>query len=243
MHGLPKIIWMLWLQGWDRAPRLVQACLHSWKVNNPDWTIHHLNRLNVADFIDNQEARAALDDLDQPHEACSDRLRIAILAQHGGVWVDATTYCLHPLDDWLFDVLGSGFFAFDRPGSDRMLSSWFLAVKPGNYIARTWAERTLEYWEGRKHRHHYFWFHYLFGIEYENDMNFRLVYDNTSKISAAGPHYYIPYDPKLFAPFTERDRHIIAGIDAPLLKLTHRLPQAEYPAGSVAAHLCERLGF
>jgi len=80
---------MLWLQGWERAPRLVQACRRSWEVNNNDWTIRYLDRSHAADFIDDSEARAALDDPDQPPEATSDRLRMSLLAQHGGVWVDA----------------------------------------------------------------------------------------------------------------------------------------------------------
>jgi hypothetical protein len=241
MQGLPKIIWMLWLQAWEHAPRLVHACRRSWEVNNPGWTIHHLDRLNIVDFIDNREARTALDDPNLPPEACSDRLRIALLAQHGGVWVDATTYCLRPLNDWLFDVLGSGFFAFDRPGPDRLLSSWFLAAEPGNYIIEKWAERTIEYWERREHRDHYFWFHYLFGTEYEKDLAFRSIYNHTPKISAAEPHYYIPQDVTLWAQLTECDKKVIAGAYAPLLKLSHRLPQGEYPTNSVAEYLCKRL--
>ncbi len=232
---------MLWLQGWERAPRLVQACRRSWEVNNPGWTIHCLDQRTVAEFIGN-EARRALDDPDQPPEACSDRVRVALLAQHGGIWADATTYCLRPLNDWLLDVLESGFFAFDRPGPDRLISSWFLAAKPGNYIVQRWAERTLEYWQGRKFRHHYFWFHYIFGDEYEKNSDFRLIWDNTPKISAAGPHYYLPQDLTLWAPLTERDKQQVTGVDTPLLKLSHHLPQGEYPTGSVAEYLCKRLG-
>lgn len=242
MHGFPKTIWMLWLQGWERAPRLVQACRRSWEVNNPDWIIRCLDQRTVAEFIGNFEARRALDDPDQPPEACSDRVRVALLAQHGGIWADATTCCLQPLNDWLFDVLRSGFFAFDRPGPDRLLSSWFLAAKPGNYIVQRWAERTLEYWQGRKSRDHYFWFHYIFGAEYEKNADFRLIWDNTPKISAAGPHYYVPQGLTLWAPLTERDEQQVTGVDTPLLKLSHHLPQGEYPTGSVAEYLCKRLG-
>lgn len=115
MRDLPKIIWMLWLQGWDHAPRIVQACRRSWEVTNAGWTIRCLDRLSAAAFMDCGETHASLADPGLPPEACSDRVRMALLAQHGGVWADATVYCLRPLDDWLFNVLESGFFAFDRP--------------------------------------------------------------------------------------------------------------------------------
>ena len=242
LPGLPKRIWMLWLQGWDQAPRLVQACHRSWRQNNSDWTIHYLDRLNAADFIEDAGLRAAIDDVDQPPEARSDRLRIALLAQHGGVWADATTYCLRPLNDWLFDVLQAGFFAFDRPGVDRMLSSWFLAAEPDNYIVQKWAQRTREYWQGRTQRHHYFWFHYLFADEYSRNADFRRIHDSMPKISADGPHYYLPQAETLWAPLTARDKQLIMDASVPVLKLSHHLPAGRYPVGSVAEYLCQRLG-
>jgi hypothetical protein len=65
----------------------------------------------------------------------SNLVRLSLLARHGGVWVDATCYCVKPLDSWLGDVLGSGFFAFARPGRDRLISNWFLASARGSHIA------------------------------------------------------------------------------------------------------------
>jgi hypothetical protein len=242
MQDLPKIIWMLWLQGWQHAPRIVQASRRSWEVHNPSWLIRCLDRRDFVDFIDNAELRAAIGDPDQPPEASSDRLRIALLAQHGGVWIDATVYCLRPLNDWLFGVLTSGFFAFDRPAPDRLVSSWFLAAEQDNYLVRRWAEITLSYWEGRAHRDHYFWFHHLFGREYEKNPDFRLISDNTVKISPAGPAYFVYPTIKLWDLATERDKQIIVEPGPPLLKLSHKLPEGAYPANSLAEYLCDRLG-
>lgn len=233
---------MLWLQGWERAPRLVRACRRSWEILNPAWTIRALDRFSAQNFIDDPEARAVFNALDQPPEACSDRIRIALLEKHGGVWVDATAYCLRPLDDWLFDVLASGFFGFDRPTSDRLISSWFLAAPPGHYITRRWLELTLDYWRERTSRHDYFWFHNLFGDECRNNPGFRAMYDQIPKISADGPHYYVPQATKLWAPATEKDVHLITQPTLPLLKLAHKLPSEDYPAASVAEYVCERLG-
>jgi hypothetical protein len=242
MQGFPKIIWMVWLQGWDQAPRLVRTCRRSWEVNNPDWTIRCLDRNSVIPFIEDCVSRTAIDDLDQPAEACSNRIRVALLEQHGGVWADATTYCLRPLNDWLFGVLRCGFFAFENPLPDRLLSSWFLAANPGNYVVQRWSELTVEYWRGRSQRHTYFWFHYLFGDEYKVNPVFRSIWDDVPKRSAAGPAYYLPRNAPLFLPLTERDREVISADHAPLLKLYHRLPPGAYPANSVAEFLCQNLG-
>lgn len=233
---------MLWLQGWENAPRIVRACHRSWEVGNGGWKIVTLTRSNIGQFVSDRNICAAAGNLALPPEAYSDRLRIALLAQHGGVWADATTYCLRPLDSWLPNALVSGFFAFDRPAPDRLLSSWFLAAKRGNYIIQRWADRTIEYWRSRSDGDHYFWFHYLFSVEYERDIYFRLMYDSVPKISAEGPHYYLPQDEKLWAPVTERDRILIDGVHSPLLKLSHRLREGDYPVASVAEYLCMRLG-
>lgn len=48
---IPRIIWMLWLQGYKNAPFLVQKCYESVKSRNPDWTIVLLDEQNVRDFI------------------------------------------------------------------------------------------------------------------------------------------------------------------------------------------------
>jgi hypothetical protein len=61
-------------------------------------------------------------------QALSDILRINLLAQHGGVWADATCFCCRPLDDWIDDHAKAGFFAFYGPGRDRLFDSWFLAA-------------------------------------------------------------------------------------------------------------------
>jgi len=56
---------------------------------------------------------------------------------------------MKPLDEWLPDYLGSGFFAFDRPGRDRLLSSWFLASPKDGYIPRRMWQVLDGYYLGR----------------------------------------------------------------------------------------------
>jgi hypothetical protein len=72
-------------------------------------------------------------------------LRLDLLAHHGGVWADATCFCMRPLDDWLPPNTGSGFFAFRRPGPDRILSSWFLAAQRDNILVSRLFDRLLAY--------------------------------------------------------------------------------------------------
>lgn len=76
----------------------------------------------------------------------SDLLRCALLADAGGVWVDATCLCVTPLNNWVFDVISSGFFAFRDPGPDRLISNWLLASVPGCSLVRSFYMEHERYW-------------------------------------------------------------------------------------------------
>ena len=174
-----------------------------------------------------------------PTDALSDLIRVTLLQRYGGVWADSTVYCLQPLEAWLPVNFGSGFFAFAKPGPDRMLSSWFLAAAKGNYLVEQWRRRAAEYWSRRRKRHHDFWFHYLFAEAYEGDRQFRAAWDATPEVSADGPHYYSPYE-KLGAAFSSSDLLLLDTPQTPVLKLTHKLPEGQYTGDTVLCHLCAR---
>jgi hypothetical protein len=83
---------------------------------------------------------------DVTRQALSDVIRINLLAEYGGVWVDATTLCRAPLDDWLFECVANGFFAFQNPGCDRLISSWFLASTTNCRLTRVYRDAVNCYW-------------------------------------------------------------------------------------------------
>lgn len=142
--GVPRTIWFLWFQGLENAPQVVRACHQSWVTRNPDWQVVSLDEHTIERYGSADYRGGRLADLSQNHR--SDLLRLDLLARHGGVWADSTTFCVQPLDTWLPVRLGSGFFAFDRPGPDRLLSSWFLAAEPENILVTRLFERMSGYW-------------------------------------------------------------------------------------------------
>ena len=147
MHSknFPKKIWFLWLQGENNMPEIVRICYESWYKLNKTWEIIFLNGNNINEFVDIQHILKICRNKISV-QALSDIVRINLLNKYGGVWVDATCYCNKPLDTWLEEVLFSGFFAFHRPGKDRMVSSWFLAAKPENYLVEVYCNHTNAFW-------------------------------------------------------------------------------------------------
>ena len=142
---LPKTLYMLWLQGWDHTPKVVAECRRSWEYHNPGWRIVLLDEHNLFDHVDQDDFAGLPEDMSPA--SMSDVVRVHLL-KHGGVWVDATCFCCMPLDDWIHEHMGSGFFAFDRPGKDRMISTWFLAAVPGNELIDIFGRATRRYWRG-----------------------------------------------------------------------------------------------
>jgi hypothetical protein len=237
---LPKIVWMLWLQGWENTPPLVRACRASWLQHNPTWDFHFLTEQTLREFAEGELLERLMTG-GGPRETISDIARLELLLRHGGVWADATTYCLRRLDDWIELAASSGFFAFNRPGPDRMISNWMLAATPGNYIVQNWLTRCTAYWSGRKERDHYYWQHRLFAEAYENDVRFKKEWDATPKLSADGPHCFVPSRETLFRPVDTFHRLIVETAQTPVLKLTHKLDHSLGKPGTGYHWLCERV--
>ncbi len=129
---MKKIIWFLWFQGKEHAPEVVKLCFESWVKMNPDWEFIFLDDKNLKQYVDIDFI------LNKDHkflpQTKADIIRVHLLKKYGGVWADATCYCQKPLNFWIEDHLVSGFFAFSNPGSDRLLSTWFLVAKPENEL-------------------------------------------------------------------------------------------------------------
>lgn len=138
-RDFPKTIWFLWVTGLNSAPRVALKCYESWLRHNPDWNIIFLDENNINDYFPIIVAG-------HTPVVLSEILRINLLAKYGGVWVDATCFCNKPLNNWLFDYLQNDFFAFDRPGPDRMISSWFMAGTKESYIIHEYQKAVNEYW-------------------------------------------------------------------------------------------------
>lgn len=139
--GIPRILWMLWLQGEPGMPLVVRKCVESWRRWNPGWDIRVLDDESINRYLDVPLIR-------RPHltnQGRADLSRVNLLAQYGGVWSDATCYCLRPLDEWLPAYTPSGFFGFASPGGDRALSTWFLASSRGNRLTERWRDLCNEY--------------------------------------------------------------------------------------------------
>jgi mannosyltransferase OCH1-like enzyme len=101
-------------------------CVDSWIKENPGWKVFILDANTVHDYVHLEVPEKIMGKLSLAHQ--SDLIRLSLLSNHGGVWVDATTFCINPLHGWIDDHCKSGFFAFHRPTREKLLSNWFIAA-------------------------------------------------------------------------------------------------------------------
>ena len=106
-----KKIWIFWYQGWEFAPYVIQKCRDSWIKNNPGWEINLIDIKNLNKYIDINLTSGKLNSLCIAHK--SDLVRLELLNKYGGVWVDASLFCLISLDKWLHKYTKSGLFMFE----------------------------------------------------------------------------------------------------------------------------------
>jgi hypothetical protein len=177
-----KQLYILWFQGFENAPLVVKHCLTFWKHQNPDWSIIVLDDTNLRYYIDLDSYISKNVNISKTH--LSDIVRILLLKKYGGLWVDSTSFCNVPLNNWLEQNINSGFFAFNSPGKDRMLSNWFLYAEKDNYIISKLYDEIRLFWKVNNSTNDYFWFHHLFERIYNKDNKFKEIWDQTNKISA-----------------------------------------------------------
>lgn len=231
-----KTIWTCWFQGRENAPDLVQRCMSSWEKKNPGWAFRCLDATTAGLYVDVEEV------VDLKRQAVtaaslSDILRILLLREYGGVWVDATLYCNRPLDEWLNDVFSGDFFAFAAPAENRPLSSWFIAATATSTLLARWHAHVARYWRDRTAADDYFWFHHQFAGLCASDPEAQQLWDKVPKISADPPHSFQNLRSRC-KDSTEPE------IDwgTPVFKLRHNMEPEDYREGHPAYDLLHREG-
>lgn len=153
---IPKKVWLLWFQGWDNAPPVVQGVRKTWEHHNPNWEIILLDMNNLHKYVTCKLPYTT-------PQALSDIIRLHLLATHGGIWADATMACMRPLDSWIDHAIApAGFWMYHGRDKGRGPASWFMASLPNSYIANTWNGKSQEFWKVSHPNLEYFWMDQLF---------------------------------------------------------------------------------
>lgn len=122
MGKIPKKIHYIWL-GRGEKPELAKKCIESWKEILPDYEIIEWNEDNF-DINQNQYLKEAYEN--RKYAFASDYIRVHVLYNYGGIYMDTDVEVLKPLDDFLDLPAFSGF------ESNNNIPTGLMASQKGN---------------------------------------------------------------------------------------------------------------
>lgn len=177
MHQGNKV-WVCWMQGMDDAPALVKRCFRSLQDNIKDKEIVLLTEDNICQYVKipdfiMEKLRKGI--ITRTH--FSDILRVELLIQNGGTWIDATVFCSG--GDIPSYMMNDNFFIFQKvkPGSDGSainMSSWFMSAWSNHKFLLATREMLYAYWKKNNRMIDYFLLHLFMMIVkdfYKEDWN------------------------------------------------------------------------
>ena len=162
----PNKIWQLWLQGKDEMPPIIRKCTQSVKEFHKDNVIlltqnELKNYVEIPEFIIEKYKKRII-----PPAHFSDIIRLILLAQYGGCWIDASVFLTDKIPA---DILNADFFSFKSRyslfidnnlslGQFKMISNnfnsiiemetpYFFSAKPASALINTLLNLLLHYWE------------------------------------------------------------------------------------------------
>lgn len=99
----PNCIWIYWAQGWDNPPFHVEFCKNSVLKNANGRNVILISDENYRDYVeipDYIEYKKKEGKITITH--FSDILRFSLLADYGGLWLDASMFVMRPLEDHIY---------------------------------------------------------------------------------------------------------------------------------------------
>ena len=214
-------IWICWLQGLECAPSLVKTCVES------IYSFYQKNEIIILTYNNLSEYVEIPDYIQEKHEKglispahFSDIIRVALLTQHGGVWIDATVLLTGEIPA---DIMQSDFFCYRNTQtafSKIKASNWFIVSKPNNPILCCVRNMLFIYWKKENRAKNYFIFHFFFAITISKNAECRNIWINTPNYSNYKNHLL---QEQLLKPFNQQTYEVICK-ETTVHKLTYKLP-------------------
>ena len=161
----PETIWQFWSGPAGKAtPEIVESSIESVRRLRGDFEHKALNSSTIGDYSD--LPGYVLDkfnkkQMDYAH--FSDLLRLNLLKNHGGIWMDATCYMTDSVPEC---VAKQDFFVFltgDLTGFPySFVQSCFIRAKKGSFLCGAWHDMCVDYWKKETKKLDYFQIHLMF---------------------------------------------------------------------------------
>lgn len=161
-NNMKSPIWICWFDGVDNAPPLVQKCIESIKKNSGTHPVNMITWDNIDSYIEIPDyilEKVKNGIIQLPHFA--DILRVCLLGEYGGLWLDSTIYCKETIPERYFEY---SFFTCKnverniRCVSKNQWTTFCLGGYKGNIFFYALKDFFYKYWEQENHAIDYLFF-------------------------------------------------------------------------------------
>lgn len=141
-YELPKRIWSFW--DTTVLPSNIQAIVDYNSIHMKGWEYIILNEFTIYDYIDKETLPTKFKRLSPEHK--SDWIRLALLKQYGGLWMDITIIMNRSFDDIYNEscTLKSMLTGFQLRGdytkykNNKYIENWFIMAPKNSNIISLW---------------------------------------------------------------------------------------------------------
>lgn len=174
-------IWICWWTGLETAPPIVQQCIKSIYKNAESHPVILITQDNYRQYITVPEyilKKMKSKTMCLAHFA--DYLRVSLLEQYGGLWLDATMFCSEPISEDCFTL---PFFTLKSPYRESRYASKYQWVTfclggwQGNQFYSFIREAFETYWSENDYAIDYLFFDYIILLARENCKYIRQLMD------------------------------------------------------------------
>lgn len=236
-------IWLCWLQGESDMPEIVRLCYDSMKLHAGKHKVVLLTLDNYKEYCNLPPKYETM--LNEGHlipALFADMLRINLLAQRGGLWLDATIYVKEDIPEAYFSY---PFFSIKYTPNSNGVSKhrWTsYCLGRGSYFDPIFCKMAAFFDDYTSHNTEfidYFLFDYALNYIYENDEQAKRAIDAVpfNNLLAASLYGRVcsPYSEKLFDELTT---------DSILFKLRYRANEESFSdligdGNTIFAHMCK----
>ena len=185
-------IYILWLQGKENLPPIVNLCVKSIEHNRSNHPIIYIDQNNLKSILDSlPEHGQQIYDWYRNGiitiQYLSDILRAGILSERGGIWTDATLFLTSSIDDIL---LNPHFYSFKRSReninwkfvSENRWTAFFLAAQKNNLLMSFLYKALIECIKNYRGIPDYWTIDYILAIAYEESQEVKDFIDKLPSI-------------------------------------------------------------
>ena len=175
-------IWVCWWQGLDNAPEIVKKCIDSIKRNAGKHQVIVITDENVKQFVHFPlwiEEKYKKGIITKTH--ISDILRLKLLAEYGGIWLDSTFYCNGSLEEYFSVPIWSikrPEYRYTSVAAGYFANYSFACNTENRKVFAILAEYLLEYWQTHDYMVDYLFLDYLIVQAQKQDDQVKKVFQS-----------------------------------------------------------------